>query len=78
MSRFWSAIVADLSPYVPGEQPKRAGLVKLNTNEHPYPPSPAVREAIRAELGEGGAMLGSASGEVRRPGLVLEGCEGQR
>ena len=57
MSRFWSAIVADLSPYVPGEQPKRAGLVKLNTNEHPYPPSPAVREAIRAELGEGAEAL---------------------
>lgn len=57
MSRFWSAIVADLSPYVPGEQPKRAGLVKLNTNEHPYPPSPAVREAIRAELGEGAETL---------------------
>jgi histidinol-phosphate aminotransferase len=57
MSRFWSAIVADLSPYVPGEQPKRAGLVKLNTNENPYPPSPAVHEAIRAELGEGAEML---------------------
>ena len=57
MSRFWSAIVADLSPYVPGEQPKRAGLVKLNTNENPYPPSPAVRDAIRAELGEGAEAL---------------------
>jgi histidinol-phosphate aminotransferase len=57
MSRFWSAIVAELSPYVPGEQPKRAGLVKLNTNENPYPPSPAVREAIDAELGEGADAL---------------------
>lgn len=57
MSRFWSAIVADLSPYVPGEQPMRAGLVKLNTNENPYPPSPAVREAIRAELGEAAGTL---------------------
>lgn len=57
MSRFWSAIVEGLSPYVPGEQPGRADLVKLNTNENPYPPSPAVLEAIRAELGDSAASL---------------------
>jgi len=57
MSRFWSAIVADLSPYVPGEQPKIAGLVKLNTNENPYPPSPAVAQAIGVELGADGEVL---------------------
>jgi len=57
MSRLWSAIVAGLSPYVPGEQPQRAGLVKLNTNESPYPPSPAVAEAIRAALGDAGDAL---------------------
>jgi histidinol-phosphate aminotransferase len=34
--------------YVPGEQPKVVGLIKLNTNENPYPPSPRVLEAIRA------------------------------
>ena len=39
-----------MSGYVPGEQPKVAGLVKLNTNENPYPPSPRVAEAIRAAL----------------------------
>ena len=33
MSRFWSPFVRDLEPYVPGEQPKMARLVKLNTNE---------------------------------------------
>lgn len=48
MSRFWSPVVGTLSPYVPGEQPKLQNLVKLNTNEHPYGPSPKVLEAIRA------------------------------
>ena len=45
---FWSPGIAGLQPYVPGEQPAVAGLVKLNTNENPYPPSPAALEAIRA------------------------------
>jgi histidinol-phosphate aminotransferase len=48
MSRYWSPIVRGLTPYVPGEQPKLADLVKLNTNENPYGPSPRVLEAIRA------------------------------
>jgi histidinol-phosphate aminotransferase len=57
MSRFWSQVVSDLTPYVPGEQPKIANLIKLNTNEHPCPPSPRVREAILAELGDDAARL---------------------
>ena len=57
MSRFWSPVVHDLTPYVPGEQPKLANLVKLNTNENPYPPSPLVLEAIRDELGESADAL---------------------
>ncbi len=48
MSRFWSQIVHGLTPYTPGEQPKIANLIKLNTNECPYPPSPRVLDAIRA------------------------------
>jgi histidinol-phosphate aminotransferase len=47
MSRFWNPIVARLSPYVPGEQPSRGDLVKLNTNELPFGPSPAALRAIR-------------------------------
>ena len=47
MSRYWSPIVHKLQPYVPGEQPKLANVVKLNTNENPYGPSPKVLEAIR-------------------------------
>jgi histidinol-phosphate aminotransferase len=46
MSRFWSPVVHTLSPYIPGEQPKQDDVVKLNTNENPYPPSPRVLAAI--------------------------------
>ena len=49
MSRFWSPVVHTLTPYVPGEQPKLPGLVKLNTNENPYGPSPGVLAALAAE-----------------------------
>lgn len=51
MSRFWSPIVRELQPYVAGEQPQLADLVKLNTNESPYPASPKVAAAIAAEVG---------------------------
>ena len=47
MSRFWSKVVHTLTPYVPGEQPKLTNLVKLNTNENPYGPSPKVLAAIQ-------------------------------
>ncbi|MBQ0720484.1 MAG: histidinol-phosphate transaminase [Gammaproteobacteria bacterium] len=50
--RLWSDFVSELEPYVPGEQPRVDNLVKLNTNENPYGPSPRVGEAIRAELGD--------------------------
>lgn len=46
MSRFWSDNVAQLTPYTPGEQPQVENLIKLNTNENPYGPSPAVTAAI--------------------------------
>lgn len=46
MSRFWSDNVAELTPYTPGEQPKVSKLIKLNTNENPYGPSPKVLQAI--------------------------------
>ena len=49
-SRYWSDVVRDLTPYVPGEQPKLNNLLKLNTNENPYPPSPRVQAAITQEL----------------------------
>src|SRR5690606_23902389 len=48
MSRYWSPVVHGLSPYVPGEQPRVDNLIKLNTNESPYGPSPKAVAAIRA------------------------------
>ena len=47
MSSYWSPVVHTLTPYVPGEQPKLANLVKLNTNENPYGPSEKTLAAMR-------------------------------
>ncbi len=52
MSEFWSDVVKGLTPYVPGEQPRLANLVKLNTNENPYGPSPRGLKAIRGAVDE--------------------------
>ena len=48
MSQYWSKLVHELDPYVPGEQPKDQRYIKLNTNECPYPPSPKALAAIQA------------------------------
>ena len=78
MSRFWTELAAGLTPYVPGEQPKGTNLVKLNTNENPYGPSPRVLEAIAAVSGdqlrrypdpEASALRAAFA---RREGLALE------
>jgi histidinol-phosphate aminotransferase len=52
MSRFWSRLTHDLSPYIPGEQPRLADLVKLNTNESPFGPSPRALDAVRREAAD--------------------------
>jgi len=57
MSKYWSAVTRGLTPYVPGEQPRLTKLVKLNTNENPYPPSPRAVAALQSELGSDGAAL---------------------
>jgi histidinol-phosphate aminotransferase len=56
VSRFWSDFVHTLVPYVPGEQPKMDRLVKLNTNENPYGPSPKALDAI-AQVSDSGLRL---------------------
>jgi histidinol-phosphate aminotransferase len=52
MTQFWSAVARRLEPYVPGEQPRVANLIKLNTNEHALPPSPRALQAMAAVLNE--------------------------
>ncbi|MFA7349781.1 MAG: histidinol-phosphate transaminase [Methylotenera sp.] len=52
MSKYWSDLVHKLTPYVPGEQPKLDNLVKLNTNENPYGPSPKVIVALKLEAAD--------------------------
>ena len=51
--RDWEKHVRRVEPYVPGEQPKDEGIIKLNTNENPYPPAPGVLEALKRLGGEG-------------------------
>ena len=50
---YWSPFLTSLDPYVPGEQPRSdQPIIKLNTNENPYGPSPKVQRAIEAELSQ--------------------------
>lgn len=55
--RYWSESVKSLKPYVPGEQIQGKTVVKLNTNENPFPPSPLVKKAIMDYLGEHATSL---------------------
>jgi len=52
MSKFWSPIVGTLKPYTAGEQPQIANLVKLNTNENPYGPSPKAIAAMQSAVAD--------------------------
>ncbi|MCL2244084.1 MAG: histidinol-phosphate transaminase [Treponema sp.] len=52
MSTYWNTRTKNLSPYVPGEQPRDRRFIKLNTNENPYPPSPKVIEAVQKAADE--------------------------
>lgn len=70
MSRYWSAVVHGLTPYVPGEQPKLANLVKLNTNENPYGPSPRVLDAVRAEATDALRLYPDPGSDRLRAGIA--------
>ena len=43
----WEKNIRRVTPYTPGEQPQKEKIIKLNTNENPYPPAPGVPEALR-------------------------------
>jgi len=64
------SLVRELHPYVPGEQPKLKGLIKLNTNENPYPPSPKVLRAIRTAVDERLRLYPNPSAETLREKLA--------
>ena len=68
--------VRRLDGYVPGEQPGRARLIKLNTNENPYPPSPEVLEAVSGAVDERLRLYPDATASQLRARLArLHGCE---
>ncbi len=68
---YFRKAIDDMAGYVPGFQPKVADYIKLNTNENPYPPSPAVLEAIEAELARLGRYPDPTSDAVREEAAKL-------
>ncbi|OPX86728.1 MAG: Histidinol-phosphate aminotransferase [Pelotomaculum sp. PtaB.Bin104] len=70
MSKFWSKVIRGLAPYVPGEQPKDRKYVKLNTNENPYPPSPAVLEVIREHTGQDLRLYPDPNGDILKTAVA--------
>ena len=69
-------LVRELHGYVPGEQPKIPGLVKLNTNENPYPPSPKVLAAVKAAVDGRLRLYPNPTAQLLREKLAkLHGCQ---
>ena len=71
MSRFWSRLVSQLDPYVPGEQPRLENLIKLNTNEHPYGPSPQVIAAIAAANNDSLRLYPDPTAQALRESIAI-------
>ena len=71
-------LVHNLHAYVPGEQPKIKGLIKLNTNENPYPPSPRVLAAVRAAVDGRLRLYPNPTAQMLREKLAkLHGCKSE-
>src|ERR1041384_2381259 len=74
-SKLVRPLVRRLHPYVPGEQPKIRGLIKLNTNENPYPPSPKVWEALHGAIDERLRLYPNPTAQLLREKLAaVHGC----
>jgi histidinol-phosphate aminotransferase len=71
MSRYWSEKVGQLDPYVPGEQPKISNLIKLNTNENPYGPSPLAIQAMEEQAAASLRLYPDPNSEVLK-GAIAE------
>ena len=69
-------LIRQLHAYVPGEQPKIKGLIKLNTNENPFPPSPKVLAAIKSAVDGRMRLYPNPTAEKLRAGLAkLHRCK---
>ncbi len=78
MSRLASQWCRGLTPYTPGEQPRGGVLVKLNTNECPYPPSRAVTAAIKALPGSALRLYPDpGAGELKRAAAAAMGLDAE-
>lgn len=66
MSRYFSEKYIDLEPYTPGEQPGERRVIKLNTNENPYPPLKKVADAVAAEAGRLSLYPDPSYGKLRK------------
>ena len=73
----WEENVRKVVPYTPGEQPNKAHMIKLNTNECPYPPAPGVTEAL-AGLKPEDFRLYPDPNAGQRTGRVLRTGKGKR
>lgn len=70
MSKYWSELIRGIDPYVPGEQPRDRKYIKLNTNENPYPPSPAVLEAIREHTSKDLRLYPDPDGNILKSAIA--------
>jgi histidinol-phosphate aminotransferase len=70
MSQYWSKSVHQLTPYVPGEQPKVQDLIKLNTNENPYPPSPKALAAMQDVCAESLKLYPDPNSDVLKQSIA--------
>src|SRR6266852_9861159 len=69
-------LIQALHPYIPGEQPKIKGLIKLNTNENPYPPSPKVLAAVKAATDGRLRLYPNPTAQLLRERLAkFHGCQ---